>query len=320
MMAYLLLIGCGAGAVSGLLFASLATGSMPGVLLYLLAPLPLLLAGLGWGSLSGAAAALTATVLVGILLNAKLAFLMLISVVLPAAWLGRLALLSRRGASGEAEFYPPGRLVIWTGLIGAGLACAMLLYANLADLALKAAIQEQITQILNAVIAASPSGQAPDAAQVKALAGRLSVLVLPGWAQLWMIAMLINLWAAGRILRIAGQLRRNWPDIPALDFPARYHFVLPAAMALAFVPGLMGDMALPVAATGLMAYGLMGLAIMHQISRYRDSRPFILTGIYTAIFLLSWPLLILAVIAMGEPVFKLRARLARPENPPDSGT
>ena len=48
-----LLIGLGAGIVSALLFVSLASGSLLSIALFYLAPLPIMLAGLGW-NVSGA--------------------------------------------------------------------------------------------------------------------------------------------------------------------------------------------------------------------------------------------------------------------------
>ncbi len=319
MMVNILLIGIGAGAASGLLFASLITGSMLGVMLFYLAPLPLLLAGLGWGYLSAAAGALAATAVTGILLNnVNLALYLLVSLGLPAAWLARLALLSRTNEDGKAEFYPIGRIVIWTGLIGAGLISTGLLLMSMSDVPYREAMTKQITEIITALVSTS-KGKSLAAGQIKAIAEQMVTFVFPVSALAWMITMLANLWMAGRILTQAKRLTRSWPDITELDFPARFHFVLPTAMVLAFLPGIIGDIALPVTAVCLLAYALMGLAILHQATRNLPSRPFVLTGIYFCIFLLGWPLIILAVIAIGEPVFKLRARMARIHTPPDSG-
>ena len=64
-MAIPFLIGAGAGLVSAALFASAATAtSLAGILFYL-APLPICLAGLGWGWIAAAVAALAGMVVVG---------------------------------------------------------------------------------------------------------------------------------------------------------------------------------------------------------------------------------------------------------------
>ena len=47
-MMQIVLVGIGAGAAAALLFASVASGSMLATLLFYLAPLPILIAALGW--------------------------------------------------------------------------------------------------------------------------------------------------------------------------------------------------------------------------------------------------------------------------------
>ena len=47
-MMQVVLIGLGAGAAAALLFASVASGSLISILLFYLAPLPILIAALGW--------------------------------------------------------------------------------------------------------------------------------------------------------------------------------------------------------------------------------------------------------------------------------
>ena len=53
-MMQIVLIGIGAGAATALLFASVASGSLISVLLFYLAPLPILIAALGWSHWAGA--------------------------------------------------------------------------------------------------------------------------------------------------------------------------------------------------------------------------------------------------------------------------
>ena len=60
-MATLFLIGAGAGLVSAALFASAATATALAGVLFYLAPLPICLAGLGWGWMAAAIAALDFT-------------------------------------------------------------------------------------------------------------------------------------------------------------------------------------------------------------------------------------------------------------------
>ena len=56
-MMQIVLVGLGAGAAAALLFASVASGSLAAIVLFYLAPLPILIAALGWSHLAGLIAA-----------------------------------------------------------------------------------------------------------------------------------------------------------------------------------------------------------------------------------------------------------------------
>ncbi len=52
-MAQIVLVGLGAGAAAALLFASVTSGALVSIFLFYLAPLPILIAALGWSHWSG---------------------------------------------------------------------------------------------------------------------------------------------------------------------------------------------------------------------------------------------------------------------------
>ena len=121
-MTQIVLIGIGAGAAAALLFASLASGSLFALVLFYLSPLPVLIAGIGWNYVAGLIAALFATACLALLLDAYFALAFIVGVGLPAWWLGYLALLARPAdgtSSGALEWYPAGRIVLWTAVAGA---------------------------------------------------------------------------------------------------------------------------------------------------------------------------------------------------------
>src|SRR5437763_1416875 len=95
LMIAIVLIGLAAGCASALMFASIISGALISLLLFYLAPLPLMVAALGWGPLAatvggiGAASGLTA--IFG--LPYCIAFVLMVA--LPAWWLGHLVLLGR---------------------------------------------------------------------------------------------------------------------------------------------------------------------------------------------------------------------------------
>jgi hypothetical protein len=118
-MVQVVLIGIGAGAVAALMFAALASGSLLSMALFYLAPLPILIAALGWSHVAAIAAALTGSTALFATFNSVFAVVFLIGVGLPAWWLGYLSLLARpaiTNGSEQIEWYPVGRLVLWAAL------------------------------------------------------------------------------------------------------------------------------------------------------------------------------------------------------------
>ncbi len=121
-MMQMLLIGIGAGAAAALLFASVASGSLISIVLFYLAPLPILIAAMGWSHWAALIAAIGAAVGLAGVFGFFFFFTFLAGVGLPAWWLGYLALLARPTglpAPADAEWYPPGRLVMWAAILGA---------------------------------------------------------------------------------------------------------------------------------------------------------------------------------------------------------
>ena len=119
------LIGIGAGAAAALLFASVTSGSLLSVLLFYLAPLPMMIAGLGWSHWSALIGALAGALALAAMFGPVFFFAFLASAGLPAWWLTYLAMLARPVATGgnggapALEWYPPGRLVMWAAILAA---------------------------------------------------------------------------------------------------------------------------------------------------------------------------------------------------------
>ena len=92
-------IALAAGLASTLLFASVASGSPMSILLFNLAPLPILIAGIGWSHAAALGAAIAAAAALAAMFGGQIFISFLIGVGLPAWWLAYLALLARAGAT-----------------------------------------------------------------------------------------------------------------------------------------------------------------------------------------------------------------------------
>ena len=304
-MIQLVLVGLGAGAAAALLFASVASGSIAAVILFYLAPLPIAIAALGWGHLSGLIAAAVATTVVAVL--SGIFFLAVPVIAFSAWWLGYLALLARpasNGGGGALEWYPVGRLVLWAALLGTLVVAAAVPNFGTDQESLQAALRKTYERIL----------------RDPALIDVLVVAVPPAAAVFSTVTNLFNLWLAARIVRISGRLARPWPDLAALSLPPLTAGLLAAAIAGSFLPDLVGVLFGALAASLLMAFAVLGFAVLHAITRGMGSRAIILACVYGLTIVFGWPVLAMSLLGLAEIVLNIRGRVARKRGPPSLRT
>lgn len=314
-MVQLVLIGIGAGAASALLFASVASGSLISVLLFYLAPLPILIAALGWSHWAGLIAAVSAAIGLAAVFGSFFFVAFLVGIGLPAWWLGYLALLARpaeRPTPDGLEWYPVGHLVMWAALLSAGIVIAAILNFGTDEESFRAALRRGLERMLR-VQPRTPAGPPVDSGR---FIDFLLVALPPAAAVLTTLTQIINLWLAGRIVRVSGRLRRPPPDLSAMTFPSYAPALVGAAVAGTFIPGLIGTAAGVLTASLLMAYAILGFAVLHAITRGMDSRPFLLGGVYAAVVVFGWPVLVMTLLGLADTAFNIRDRVARKRGPP----
>jgi hypothetical protein len=143
------------------------------------------------------------------------------------------------------------------------------------------------------------------------------VAVVPATAAvLATLTSLFNLWLAGRVVKLSGRLKRPWPQLSAMHFPPLLTGLLAIAIALSFTNGLVGILANVVSASLLIAYGVLGFAVLHAITQGMGARPFILAGTYIAVLMVGWLVLALCLLGLVDAAIDLRARVARKRGPP----
>jgi hypothetical protein len=324
-------IGIAAGVATALLVASVASGSPIAIALFNLAPLPIMIAALGWNHVAGLVAALVAAAGLSAVLGASttvsLIFFLgfLISVGLPAWWLGYLTLLARPGPSGapdDLEWYPPGRIVVWAALLGAFMIFTAIPNIGLDSESFRAGLRRGFERLLRvqAGIPADAPLRLPGVSDTGRLLDVMAVVIPPAAAMLSMLSSLANLYLAGRIVKVSGRLKRPWPDISAMTFPGYAPGLLAAAIAATFLPDLIGVGAGILTVTLLLAYALLGLAVLHSITLGIKSRGLMLGGVYLSIPLLGWSVLVLSLLGLAETLSSIRARFAHKRGPPAAST
>lgn len=315
------LIGIAAGAASALLFASVASGSLLSIPLFYLAPLPILIAAVGWSHLAALIAAVFAAASLAVVLGGFFFVTFLVGVGLPAWWLGYLALLARPGADPKAEaleWYPIGRIVIWAAVLG-GLIVALAMFNIGSDAeTLQANLRSAFERILRVQSGTPGDGrpELPGLPDPKPLIEFLALVILPTAAVLSTMTNVIGLWLAGRIVKVSGRLRRPWPDLAAMTFPPTALTLLAVALAASFVPGIVGMVGTILTASLLMAYALLGLAVMHKLSHTFKARGLMLGGLYALIAVFGWPILAMALVGLADSVLDLRGRASAKGGPP----
>ena len=319
-MIQIALIGIGAGAAGALLFASVSSGSWVSVVLFYLAPLPMVIAGLGWSHWAALAGALTGAFSIGAVFGSMFFIAFLAGTGIPAWWLSYLAMLARPAGDGHAalEWYPPGRLVFWAALLGAFLVLAAIPNFGLSSETFHAALSEKLMLLFR-----DQSGPAPDAPLVmrgvsdpKALVDFLAEAIPPAAAVIATVTNTVNLWLAGRVVAYSGRLTRPWPTLADMRLPTSSAAVLAVAVASSFAGGMLGVVAGVVAASLLMAYGILGFAILHAMTRGLQARGLLLGSAYGAVLVLGWPLLALSLLGLADVIFDLRGRVARKRGGP----
>jgi len=314
-----LFIGAGSGLVSAALFASAATATSLAGLLFYLAPLPLCLAGLGWGGMVALLSALTGTVVIAASLGAATAAVFALSIAAPTALLAHLALLSRPAATpngqvvGPLEWYPPGRIVGWAALI-AGLLAGILVLTIGYD---QEAYRDTIRQILehSTLKELDRNGTVFTEEAIASLSSVLARALPAAFAIIWFTITLFNLWIAALIVDASGRALRPWPDLRGFELPNALVPLFAGALAASFLPGLPGLLATGLAGALLFAYVLQGLAVIHLYSRGLPFRAVLLTAVYLGILLLGWVALVVAILGLAEPLLGK----ARRGQPPTSG-
>jgi hypothetical protein len=321
-MARFLLLGAGAGLVSAALFASAATATALAGILFYLAPLPICLAGLGWGWTTAAVAAVAGTLVAGGVLGLAAGAIFAGAIALPIAVLCYLALLSRpptapQGqASAALEWYPIGRLIGWAAVIAGVLAGIMVLLLGYDVETYKESIKELLKH--SALKELDRDGAVINDSTIGGLSSVLARTLPAAFAIVWQSIALFNLWLAGVIVEASGRALRPWPKLDSIELPNVFFLAFTASLLASFLPGIAGLLATGLAGALLFAYVLQGLAVLHAFSRGMTFRGLLLATVYIGILLLGWVAVAIAILGLSEPMLHLRDRAATRGQPPNS--
>jgi hypothetical protein len=322
-MIAILLIALAAGAASALMFASIISGALISLLLFYLAPLPLMVAAMGWGPVSASIGGIAAATGLGAIFGLPYCIAFVIMVALPAWWLGHLALLGRPitpdvpAGNGtppvptDLEWYPVGRILLW---ISASVALTTM--AALLSLGGDAAtITDTLRRGLLRILDLTDSAPAPTA-ETEQWVAALVVIAPAAAAAVEMTTLTLSLWLAARITATSGRLHRPWPDLKSVELPPMTLAALCVAVAFSFAGGMPALLAQIVTTALMMAYALTGFAVLHTLTLAVKSRAFLLGCTYAIVAMFVWPVLLMAIVGLADAAFGFRRRYLQRRPPP----
>jgi Predicted membrane protein (DUF2232) len=320
-MIAIVLIAIAAGCASALMFASMISGVLISLLLFYLAPLPLMVAALGWGPLSATIGGIAAATVLGTIFGLPYCIAFVVTVALPAWWLGHLALLGRSITSGVSsgngaapvapvlEWYPVGRILLWLSGFAALTTMAALLALGTDITAVTGALRRGLLLILG-------PRDATATGEIEQLVDTLVMIAPAAAAIVAMITLTLNLWLAAKITATSGRLHRPWPDLKSATLPPLTLAALCASIALCFAGGLLAIMAQIITTVLMMAYALTGFAVLHTLTLALKSRALWLGCTYAIVVMFVWPVLAMAVLGLADAIFGLRQRYLQGRPPP----
>ena len=300
-------------------------------LMAFIAPLPVMLASLAFGSLAGLVAALVGALAVGIvdMQLGMVAVLHLdkiasgglrtlsfaVALGIPAWLLTRLAVMPSavRRADGKMLARPDERR------LGSVIAVAVVFAAigALLDIAIAADAQgwlrgmlEQSATALEPMLTRRgplPSGVDPHALALAFVWTAMAIIV----AAAELMRLTFDLWIAARIAQLSGLLSAPWPDIPSgLRVPRPLAIVLAVALGLSFAGGRIGIAGVIVSGALGTAFAFQGLAVIHALTRSKQGLrlPLLIIVYLLLVMLMPWSLAAYGLFGLVDAAFSFRDR------------
>jgi hypothetical protein len=324
-MLHRFVVGFGAGCAAALLFVVSAQTSALAIALAYLAPLPIMIATLGWGFDAGAIAATVSVTALALLAEPLSAMAFAASVAGPAWGVAAFAIFPVARYFGarkpDAPLYPSvGAVVLLAALIGILASAAVLTTIIVAYGGYREGARQVATTV--AALVADAFEGAPDGVSAREFADTLVRFGPAAIAASTLLTLCVNLYGAARSTQLSNCLPRSWPDLPtSLNLPWPLGVVFPACLAGAYALPPPAAQYFSIVAGGLGgALILQGLTVAHALSRGLKMRPLMLVALYACCVLRAkYTLPVLAGIGLVDLFLRLRSRPALIPAPTPTG-
>ena len=125
----------------------------------------------------------------------------------------------------------------------------------------------------------------------------------------WMLIILASLQTAQTIAKFFKINLRPTPDYSVMQLPSKLEYVLAGLLLLIFISSdWVSVFFLVLVCLCLTAYFLLGLAVIHAISRTWNGRGVFITAVYFIVFLVPWVAILVSITGLIESRMGIRSR------------
>jgi hypothetical protein len=301
-----LLIALVGGLASATFFLAVKTGAPGAIALTYLASVPVLAVGLSQGLLNSVIAATIAVVAIMVGIHATAAGIYIAIAAIPALIVIRQSLFSRPGTTPEKlDWYPIGlilgHLAAYALIVLAGIS----IYFLGEEGGLTGKSQRLLESVFSRVTAANPQLVIP----VEGIARYLPGLLL----SVWLLIAIVNATLAQNVLSRIGHAIRPLPNYASIELPNWMSIALAIAILFSFFSGVIGDFGRNASPLLSTPFFLLGLAVIHTLSRRVSARGPVLFGVYFLLVIVGWLSALVVLLGVLEQWISLRVRFAAPD-------
>lgn len=302
-------IAAAAGLAAAFLFGVLAPGPVLLAPLLLVAPTPLIIAGLGWHPLVAALGGLIGALTLSFALTSKTGLSFALLVGLPAYLVSAALLWLGRSMPPGTTAQQMGRVVATYILGGIALYSAFAMLGGALAVSTDYAVYEgrllSVFQRMMSDFSADPSGR-PDPVAAERAARLFMRIFMPMSAMIIAASLIISLWLAVQYLRRSERLPFAYMPARFVSLPREALFWLVGAMGVALMPGFLGLFGASFVGTIMLVLLLNGLALIHTKTIGMKSRTAALWAVWLSLLFFAPAILIYSLLGLLDALFDFR--------------
>jgi low affinity Fe/Cu permease len=307
-----ILVGAAAGIAASLLLLSQSSGGLLALIAPLLAPLPVAIAGLGWGVRAIISALITSVILIAGLFSSVVFAVGFVAVLLlPIAWMAYGFGLERYKNENESDWFPAS----WNMTIAIGITAVVFTLVNILQGPTEEATVEMVRNMIMTLEAQGNQPIIVSEEQIAAVASMFGKLMIGVPPASWFLINVGTLAAAAAIVRRTGKLRRPKQGLLMFQMPRWFGLIFLGGLAVSISSsGALFKLALVMTGLAGAAMFLVGIAVIHFKLKNSQFKTPLLTLLYVSVFIIGLPALFCVAVGLLDGIVNFR-KLEEDQNP-----